>query len=509
MKDSIERERIEYVFISYADPDRQWAEWCAWTLRDAGYQVELDAWNWAIGENFISHMNAALSRADAVLALWSKKYFETERFTADEWMGLIAKGEIGRNPQSARLIPIWISEPDGVHVPPTLRALISDSLAHADEVEARKVLIRAISGPLVPISPPRYPAPSISGNEALIRRPALPEGFNRQVSGSGAIKSDPKLITPARRNLAWEKLSAHVFENFIFSLLSKLQFSNREWRTSADQRMRTIIATKNYQDLPGRTSMEQWLVVPHHRSGMLSAGDLQEAALLAKSLNDIATILIITTSEIETTARAWLTSNSNRRPRVQCIEKEYLEELAAVDVDLVDEYLSGMSHSNSPESPAVRSQYFAELKDAWESSASGPERLRHMQDVFRVYEQRYGTLESMDFQIVYITQRHYVDYLPEGIARRTYQLELANISNRPIHRDTATFYGEIPLGSNESLQLSVRSLADDVAPPTAIIAADTYNVKVFSLDLPHPIKPLQTYGYEIAANWPYPAPLLL
>jgi TIR domain len=41
------------VFISYAGPDRPWAEWPAWRLEQDGVSVELAAWEWSAGANFV------------------------------------------------------------------------------------------------------------------------------------------------------------------------------------------------------------------------------------------------------------------------------------------------------------------------------------------------------------------------------------------------------------------------------------------------------------------------
>src|SRR6185437_5598940 len=35
-------------FVSHAGAERAWAEWVAWQLTDAGYTVELDAWDWPV-----------------------------------------------------------------------------------------------------------------------------------------------------------------------------------------------------------------------------------------------------------------------------------------------------------------------------------------------------------------------------------------------------------------------------------------------------------------------------
>ncbi|MEU0392392.1 toll/interleukin-1 receptor domain-containing protein [Streptomyces sp. NPDC006208] len=49
------------MFVSHAGADRAWAEWVAWQLVDAGYEVELDHWDWGAGENFVLKMNEALA----------------------------------------------------------------------------------------------------------------------------------------------------------------------------------------------------------------------------------------------------------------------------------------------------------------------------------------------------------------------------------------------------------------------------------------------------------------
>ena len=46
------------LFVSHAGRDRAWAEWVAWELQQAGYRVELDFWDWEVGENFVVLMVA-------------------------------------------------------------------------------------------------------------------------------------------------------------------------------------------------------------------------------------------------------------------------------------------------------------------------------------------------------------------------------------------------------------------------------------------------------------------
>ncbi len=72
------RDRVDF-FVSHAGADRAWAEWVAWQLTEAGYIVELDVWDWAAGQNFMTAMSDALERCDRVVALFSAAYFDRSR----------------------------------------------------------------------------------------------------------------------------------------------------------------------------------------------------------------------------------------------------------------------------------------------------------------------------------------------------------------------------------------------------------------------------------------------
>ncbi|MET0416422.1 MAG: FxSxx-COOH system tetratricopeptide repeat protein [Actinoplanes sp.] len=139
-------------FVSYAGPDRPWAEWVAQQLDAAGYTVELDVWDWAVGSNAVLAMNDALARARRVLALYSVAYFERERFTGDEWTGVL-----GQPPDAAgrrRLVPVRVQE---VKPPPVLAPLVFRDLFGLDEQRARKMLLAAVGGPQRPSVPVRFP----------------------------------------------------------------------------------------------------------------------------------------------------------------------------------------------------------------------------------------------------------------------------------------------------------------------------------------------------------------
>jgi tetratricopeptide (TPR) repeat protein len=148
------------LFVSYAGPDRPWAEWVAQQLEAAGYSVELDVWDWAAGSNAVLNMNDALSRAGRVLALYSVAYFERHRFTVDEWTAVLA--ERPDTDGQRRLVPVRVQE---VMPPPILASLVYRDLFGVDEQRARQELLTAVGGPRRPTTSVGFPGeqPTLEG----------------------------------------------------------------------------------------------------------------------------------------------------------------------------------------------------------------------------------------------------------------------------------------------------------------------------------------------------------
>lgn len=159
-------------FISHAGSDTAWAEWIAGQLLQDGLEVELDAWDWATGENLTTLVSRALDNAGHMIALFSPAYFVPERWTTVEWTAMSdALRGSGR-----RLIPLVVHELDREAIPSVLRPLLRRTLYGKSEEDAREELMAAVHGPSRPTAPPAFPAPRTGGAGGTGGTVAAPSG---------------------------------------------------------------------------------------------------------------------------------------------------------------------------------------------------------------------------------------------------------------------------------------------------------------------------------------------
>ncbi|MGR6967833.1 FxSxx-COOH system tetratricopeptide repeat protein [Geodermatophilus sp. URMC 61] len=147
-------------FISHAGRDTAWAEWLAWQLQEAGYSVELAAWDWAPGEDFVARMQTALERADRLLAVCTEAYF-TSAFGGAELRAAFAASAAAQG----RIVPVLV-EP--VTLPPLYSSLVHLDLTGMDEATAATQLRARLAGGR-PTSAPPFPR----AGSALAEKPGF------------------------------------------------------------------------------------------------------------------------------------------------------------------------------------------------------------------------------------------------------------------------------------------------------------------------------------------------
>lgn len=93
-------------FVSYNRADRQWAEWIAWQLEEAGYEALIQVWDIRPGSNFVLAMQDATTKADRTVAVLSPDYVEA-KFTQPEWSAAFVQDPTG---ERGLLVPVRVRE---------------------------------------------------------------------------------------------------------------------------------------------------------------------------------------------------------------------------------------------------------------------------------------------------------------------------------------------------------------------------------------------------------------
>jgi hypothetical protein len=78
------------VLISYNRSDRDWAEWIAGVLKEAGYEPILEVSRSLRGESFVLRMQQLTSEADITVALLLETYLKAE-LSQPEWAAALAQ----------------------------------------------------------------------------------------------------------------------------------------------------------------------------------------------------------------------------------------------------------------------------------------------------------------------------------------------------------------------------------------------------------------------------------
>lgn len=148
-------------FISYTSADRPWAEWIAWQLEEAGFEVVIQAWDFRPGCDFVQEMDRASKEAKRTLAVLSPAFFNS-RFTQAEWSVAFAKGT---------LLPVRIAEFD---VEGLLSVRVYIDLVNRNEAQAKEVLMAGLNSERAkPTTAPSFPG-SAKSERLIADKPRFP-----------------------------------------------------------------------------------------------------------------------------------------------------------------------------------------------------------------------------------------------------------------------------------------------------------------------------------------------
>ncbi|MEA2573278.1 MAG: hypothetical protein QOH93_576, partial [Chloroflexia bacterium] len=152
-------------FISYNKADKDWAEWIAWELEEAGYSIVLQAWDFRPGSNFVLDMQQAAIEATRTIAVMSPDYLAA-LFTQPEWAAAFAQDPTG---SKRTLVPVVVRECDPKGL---LNQIVHIKLVGLDEAAARQTLLAGLkAGRAKPDTRPSFPG---APKRSITSRPAFP-----------------------------------------------------------------------------------------------------------------------------------------------------------------------------------------------------------------------------------------------------------------------------------------------------------------------------------------------
>lgn len=201
-------------FISYNRADREWAEWIAWQLEDAGQTTAIQAWDFRPGSNFVLEMERATQEAKRTIAVLSPDYVNAV-YTQPEWAQAFAKDPTG---ERGTLLPVRVRE---VELRGLLRPIVYIDLVGRNEVGAREALLAGVSSSRAkPSVAPLFPGlaserpHSVAYVAAEPARFPGPNGSNSapaaELGAASARRTKPMAVILTALRLEYEAVRAHL-----------------------------------------------------------------------------------------------------------------------------------------------------------------------------------------------------------------------------------------------------------------------------------------------------------
>ncbi len=143
-------------FVSYTTADQAWAEWVAWQLEAAGYQVLVQAWDMVAGSNWSARMQDGMRDATRTVAVLSEAYL-TSVYGRQEWQAAAMADPDGL---ARKLLPVRVED---CARPGLLGQVVSVDVFRLPARDARDRLLAAVraavAGRAKPVNEPAFPGP--------------------------------------------------------------------------------------------------------------------------------------------------------------------------------------------------------------------------------------------------------------------------------------------------------------------------------------------------------------
>jgi tetratricopeptide (TPR) repeat protein len=195
LEKELEKEaRVKDFFVSFNSKDREWADWIAWTLEEAGFSVVYQPWDFRPGGNFVLEMQKAASEARKTVMVLSDNYLRAD-YTQPEWAAAFVEDPRG---EKRKLIPLRVApcSPEGM-----LKPLIWADLVGLTLDAATAAVLTAVSDHRPkPAHPPVFP-----GGKTAVATPAPIFPGARPPAPTAGAAANPKALALWREKLEFLK----------------------------------------------------------------------------------------------------------------------------------------------------------------------------------------------------------------------------------------------------------------------------------------------------------------